>query len=52
MENRHNRHDRNNFINFRCKKCGKLLFSFKLKGKLYLEYKCLKCKEINHIDIK
>lgn len=33
-----------NMNEFRCPKCQKLLFKYKLKGELNLEIKCTRCR--------
>lgn len=32
-----------NMNDFRCPRCNKLLFKYKLKGNLWVEIKCLRC---------
>jgi phage FluMu protein Com len=34
-----------NMNEFRCPKCNRLFFRFKLKGDLFLEVRCNRCKQ-------
>ncbi|KRQ86018.1 Mu-like prophage protein Com [Caloramator mitchellensis] len=41
-----------NMDDFRCPKCNKLLFKYRLKGSLAVEVKCTRCSVIATLIIK
>ncbi|WDU82309.1 Com family DNA-binding transcriptional regulator [Caloramator sp. Dgby_cultured_2] len=40
-----------NMDDFRCPKCNKLLFKYKLKGELVAQVKCTRCKTLASLQV-
>lgn len=36
---------------FRCPTCSRLLFRYKIRGKVVIEIKCNRCKNISHLVV-